>query len=546
MAETVTRNIIRDLARAERNCAWIEKWLKVTKGGGVGEAFRLRQWQRDFIYDVYAPVYEETGRRVVRRAVFSVARKNGKTELSAALILLHLIGPEAEVNGELYSAANDKEQAAVVFEAVRQMIELTPAFKSVLKVIPNSKRIRVTLSSDPRTGKMLAYRGSTFRALSKDAKTKHGLNPTFVHYDELAQSKAPFELFSTLSTSMGARLEPLLLITSTQNDDPTHRLSEMIDVGVAGDDPTRVCHLYAADDECDILDEEQWRKANPALGDFRDYDDLKSYALEAAKLPSLEQEFRLLYLNQRVSLHAPLIPQSTWKKLRSDKGLIAKEPIYLALDMADAGLDLCALVAVSATNGTRVGAWFWKPSAHLKTHTERDGFNYVLAAKQGELLTCDGVAIDPEEVAKKIAELTVEYQVLGMAYDQWRVSGVLRHFDKIGIFAHTDAKRKSGLRIIPWAQSLKDMAPAVDALERDVLTGDLQHSGNTLLTWNIANALVTKPNSNGERKIDKGAVRFRIDGAVALAMACGLKQRERGSVSVKSAYEKEDYVFEAF
>ena len=539
------RKIIRNEARAERNCAWIEKWLKVTKGLGVGDPFRLRPWQREFLYDVYAPCYEDNGRRAVKRAVFSVARKNGKTELAAAMILLHLVGPEAEVNGQIYSAANDKEQAAVVFEAVAQMIELTPAFQRVLKVVPRGFRIYVTRQADDY-GRLLPYRGTKFRALSRDAKSKHGLNPSFVLYDELAQSRAPYELFTTLSTSMGGRAEPLLLVTSTQNDDPTHRLSELIDTGLASDDPTRVCHLHAADDDCDILDRDQWLKANPALGDFRDLQELIDYAKEAAKLPSLEQEFRLLYLNQRVSLHAPLIPQSTWKNLRSDVSWKARESVYLALDMADAGNDLCALVMVSARDGSRVKAWFWKPAKALKEHTKRDGFDYVTAAKTGELLTCEGAAINPTDVAKKIAEICAEYDVKGLAYDAWRVAGVMRYFEEVGLFVHEDKDRTNGLRIVKWEQNLKDMSPAVDALERAVLTDDLRHDGNTLLTWNMANAMVTKPNANGEKKIDKGAVRFRIDGAVALAMACGLKWRDRAKVKKKSAYENENYVFEAF
>ncbi len=502
------------MTRADRVIAFIER-LKITIGDDAGKPFKLRPWQQAFIRAVYDPV-NDAGRRTVRRAVLSIARKNGKTELAAALVLVHLIGPEAEPNGEIYSAANDREQASIVFGAVKRMIEATPALQRFLSVVPSTKHIFVK-----RTDIIAA--GSKFKALSADANTKHGLNPSFVIYDELAQAKNR-ELFDTLTTSQGARSQPLFLTISTQNNDPNHVLSQMIDDGLAGHDPSTVCHLYAADDDCELLDVDQWHKANPALGDFRSLEDLRVMAERAARLPAEEQAFRLLYLNQRVSLTANLISAADWKACRDPNASLQEgEEIVLALDMSKR-TDLTALVGVSLTDEARVESWFWKPRALLAEHERSDRVPYAQWARDGHLELVEGRSIDPMAVALKVAELTQSYRVKALVYDRWGMDELLRVFDQIGLRAQEG--EGDGLRLVPFGQGYRDMSPAVEAFEMAVINGDLKHAGNPLLTQAVMNAHATSDPA-GNRKLDKTASRFRIDGAVALAMACGFKARDR-------------------
>lgn len=535
--------MIRNLARAERVISFIEK-LKITIGDDAGKNFRLREWQKDFIRDVYSPC-DKTSNRVVRRAVLSIARKNGKTELAAALILVHLIGPEAELNGEIYSAANDREQAAIVFFAVKRMIEASPALSAALQVVPSTKVIFVK-----KTGIKAA--GSKFRALSAEAGTKHGLNPSFVVYDELAQARTR-ELLGTLLTSQGARKEPLFLTISTQNNDPTHPLSEMIDDGISSNDPSVVCHLYAAEDDCDLLDEKQWHAANPALGDFRSLEDLRTFAHRASRLPSEEAEFRLLYLNQRVSLHAPIIARSDWvkcearpsikpvnlKALNSKLDFAPKEEIYLGLDMSKT-TDLTALLGVSAHENSRVKGWYWKPEGYLEEHTKRDRTRYDVYAKEGMLLTSPGRVINPRDIAVKIIELCESYTVLGLAFDRARMAEVLRYFADQDFLASVNGE-DGGLRLVPWGQGFIGFAPAVTALEHAVLMDELKHDGHPLTTFCMMNALAVGDEA-GNRKLDKKASRFRIDGAVSLAMALGLKALDRPEPTQRSPFEDPNFV----
>lgn len=486
-------------------------------GEGQGGPLLLREWQREFIRDVYAP-HDVRGRRHVRRAVLSIARKNGKTALIAALVLAHLVGPEAITNGEIYSAANDREQAAQVFKVCRQIVEADPELAALLKVVPSTKSI-------------VCYgNGSVYRAISAEAGTKHGLNPSVVIYDELAQARDR-DLYDVLDTAMGARQEPLFIVISTQSNDPQHILSELIDDGLNSDDPTTVTHLYAVPDEVeDIWDEAEWVKANPALGDFRSLEDMRAQAARAARMPSFEASFRNLYLNQRVDSQSPLIARSEWNACMSRDTIERGEAIYLGLDLS-ATTDLTALVAVSAEAADdRALAWFWKPGDLLGEHETRDRAPYRKWAAEGHLDAPPGRAVDYGYVAQQIAELTADYQVVGLAYDRWRIEQLLKEFGQIGVDAFIDGKepaRAGALRLVGWGQGFKDMAPAIDALEISIIERRLKHPGNPMLTWCFANAIaVTDP--AGNRKLDKSKTRFRIDGAVATAMALGLKSKDGG------------------
>jgi len=503
-------------SRVTRIIRFIEN-LIVPSGEGAGKPFKLRKFQTKFLKDIYGPhkKHGKAWRRLVRRAVLSIARKNGKTALIAALVLVHLVGPEAIDNGEIYSAANEREQAAQVYKFCCQIIKADPELMGLLKMVDSTKTIACY------------HNGSFYKALSAEAGTKHGLNPTVVIYDELAQAKSR-DLFDVLDTSMGAREEPLFIIISTQSADPQHTLSLIVDDGLRGKDPAVVVHLYAVDDkEENIFDEAVWGKANPALGDFRYLDDVRALARRAERMPSFEATFRNLYLNQRINAVAPLIPRAEWLGcLDKECALEEGEEIYLALDLS-AVTDLTCLVAVSAHDGDRTQCWFWKPEESIRAHEDRDRVPYTLWEKQGAIQIAPGRAIHYGFVANEIAELRAKYKVLGLAYDRWRINDLFRELDAIGIEVWVDGKDteiEDGLRLCPWGQGFKDMAPAIDALEVSILERTFKHSGNPCMTWNFSNAVILKDPS-GNRKMDKSKARFRIDGAVATAMALGVKAR---------------------
>ena len=513
--------------------------MTVPSGKGHGKPFKLDKFQKDFIRDIYEP-HTADNRRAVRRAILSMARKNGKTALIAALALAHLDGPEAIMNGEIYSAANDRDQAAIIFKFAKQIVELEPILRERIEVIASTKT-------------MLAKKtGSIYRAVSKEAGTKHGFLPSVVIIDELAQAKRR-DLYDVLDTSFGARDEPLFIVISTQSNDPEHILSKLIDDGLSGADPSIICHLHAADEDCDLSDETQWKKANPALDVFRDREDLASAIAKAIRMPADEPKVRNLFLNQRVAPTSTLISRVEWDACRGEAEFEDGEEVYLALDLSSVA-DLTALVMASATEPVRIKPFFWKPEEHLVAHSARDFGSgerrYQHWVDKGLMFSTPGRSINPLVVVNHLAELVNRYTVLGLAYDPWRMDDLLREFDNVGLIAHKETAGEAddnrgmmqqrrvyrdGLRVVPWPQSFKGMAPAIDALERAIFEGKLVQPNNPCLNWNLANAVATVDPA-GNRKLDKQAARFRIDGAVALAMVMGLRSRDRaaGDVDIRS------------
>ncbi|MCP3475102.1 terminase large subunit [Bradyrhizobium sp. CCGUVB1N3] len=501
--------------RAKAVIDFIER-LTVPSGTGQGAPFKLLPFQKEFIRDIYEPHIDLN--RAVRRAILSMARKNGKTALIAAIALAHLVGPEAIVNGEIYSAANDRDQAGIVFKFARQIVDLEPELREEIEVIPSTKT-------------MVARRtGSIYRAVSAEAGTKHGYLPSLVIYDELAQAKSR-DLYDVLDTSFGARTEPLFITISTQSNDPEHVLSKLIDDGLSGVDPAIVCHLYASDDDCALDNEEQWVKANPALGKFRDREDLVAAIRKAMRMPAEEPKVRNLFLNQRVSPVSSLISRAEWMACADAVEIAPGEDVYLALDLSSV-VDLTALLVGSVAEPARVLPYFWKPRDLILEHSARDfgtgNQRYREWAEAGHLKLSPGRTIDPEAIALFIAELTQRYRVKGLAYDRWRINDLLREFDRIGLQAFQDGDKGDGLRLVPWGQGYKDMGPAIDALELTIIERRLKHPNNPILNWNMANAVATMDPA-GNRKLDKDKARFRIDGAVALAMLLGLRSRDRAS-----------------
>jgi phage terminase large subunit-like protein len=354
--------------------------------------------------------------------------------------------------------------------------------------------------------------------------------PSLVIYDELAQAKTR-DLYDVLDTSFGARDEPLFVTISTQSNDPEHILSKLIDDGLSKTDPAIVCHLYAADEDCALDDEAQWAKANPALGIFRDREDLVTAVHKAMRMPAEEPKVRNLFLNQRVSPSSPLIARAEWFACAATEPVefADGEEVYLGLDLSSV-LDLTALVMGSVDAPMRVQSFFWKPAELLREHSDRDfgagNQRYVEWHQAGHLNTSPGRSIAPEVIALFIAELTQRYRIRGLAYDRWRIDELMREFDRLGLQTYKDGETGDGLRVVPWGQGFKDMGPAIDALELAITERSLVHSNNPLLNWNIGNAIATTDPA-GNRKLDKGKARFRIDGAVALAMLLGLRGRDR-------------------
>src|SRR4051794_10660701 len=339
-AESVTRPLpwLRPrLTRAQRVVRFLE-FLPITKGPYAGRTLKLLPTQREFISAIYGDL-DRAGLRKRRLGISSQPKGGGKTSLCAGLVLCHLLGPESEPRGEVYSAAVDRGQAAIIFAEAEAIILQVPEFAASTNIARFHKRIEV-LSGDGA--------GSTYAALSSDARGAHGLSPSLFVYDELAQAKDR-ELLDNLVNGLGKRKEALGLIISTQAPDDTHPLSTLLDDGLSGTDPSIFVQLIAAPPEADPFAEETWFACNPALGKYLSLSEMRQAAERARRIPAFESSFRNLRLNQRVDASEDdrIVTLSVWKRgnVMVDRRALAGRTCYGALDLSGKH-DLTAAVLV--------------------------------------------------------------------------------------------------------------------------------------------------------------------------------------------------------
>lgn len=498
------------MTRGERVIAFIERYCKAPEGAHVGQPIVLEDFQKKFILDVYDNPHG------THTAILSIARKNGKTALIAGILLAHLIGPEAVQNSQIVSGALSRDQAAIVFKLAVKMINLNEDLQDLVHIIPSTKTL-VGLAKNVE-----------FRALSAEGKTTHGLSPLLAILDESGQIKGPQDEFvDAVVTAQGAHEAPLLMVISTQAATDADLLSIWIDDALKGEDPKTVCHLYTTPMEMDILDKESWKLSNPALGKFRSEPDMQKLAEKASRMPSAENTFRNLNLNQRVSTVSPFIAKQTWDTCLGDL-----PPIY-ECDEVWAGLDLSARTDLTACvflgrKGEKYYTYptVWTPEIGLVDRAKRDRVPYDLWVKQGYLFTTPGATVDYEYVAKHIGEIASDVKILhAIAFDRWRIDVFKKECDKLGL----------ELPLVAFGQGFKDMSPALDTLEAQLLNARIVHNNNPALNMAAANAVVVKDPAGG-RKLDKSKATNRIDPMVALAMACGVSNFEETKQATYNIY----------
>lgn len=486
--------------RADRIIAFIEGYCVVPEGRDVGKPVLLRPWQKAIIRRIY------DNPRLTRRAIVSLGRKNGKTALVAMILLAHLVGPEARRNAQIYSAAQSREQAGIVFSLASKMVRMSSELAELIRVTDTGKVLFCPMT------------GVKYRALSAEHSTAYGLSPALVIHDELGQVRGPTSaLYDALETAAGSQEQPLSIVISTQSATDGDLLSTLIDDAEAGHDPRTVLACFRAPKDAAVDDEEAWSAANPALGDFLSLEEMRNLAERASRMPAFEAAFRNLHLNQRVALTNALLSPDVWRLNEGAPDLSAFEdyPSWWGLDLS-ARLDMTGLVGVARDHaGTlHVDARFWAPLEGLQDRADRDRAPYPLWARQGLLTATPGRSVDYSYVAATIGEILARGPVRTIAFDRWRIDQLKLELERAGIEAP----------LVPWGQGFKDMSPALEALEVEALAGKLKHGGHPVMTWCAANAIVTLDAAGG-RKLDKSKASGRIDGLVALAMACGAMAR---------------------
>jgi len=517
--------------------------LTLPDGRGAGRQFVLRPWQEAIIRGVYDPV-DENGRRVCKQALLSIGRKNGKTAIVAALCLAHLCGPEAVMNGQLYSVAFDRDQAAILFKYACAMIRLDEELDARLNIKDSVKEIIDPIS------------GSLYKALSSESRSKHGKSSSFLAFDELAQFGQDRELYDVMMTSTGAHDEALAWVFSTQAANDQALLSELVDYGKRVndgdlDDPTFKSFIYEIPEPTEeeaaagydpVWDESMWPLANPAIGDFRSLDEMRDFAKKAQVMPTAESSFRNLYCNQRVASEHHFLTPSLWKACGSepDKSALESGKIYAGLDLSEKN-DLTSLVICAAVDQEyHIFPFFWVPGDNIREKSKTDRVPYDSWASRGFLEARPGKTIHYGWVAKKVIEFHNKYHIDELKFDRWKINNFILELKNLGcdcyIHDKEDCPGPNALKLVMHGQGFQDMGPAVETLEDLVIESRIRHGNHPVLNWCASNAVVVRDPA-GSRKFDKAKSTGRIDGLVALAMALNGAELPELNIKKTSIYE---------
>lgn len=496
---------------------FFERVLVHVKGEWAGQKFILQPWQRD---EIIGPLFgwrRADGTRRFRTAYIEIPRKNGKSTLAAG-IALYLEFADEEQGAEVYSAAADKDQAGIVFELAQLMVEQSPQLARMSEVFKNSIIVEDTKS--------------TYRVLSADAYTKHGLNAHGVVVDEL-HVQPNRDLVDVLITSTGARRQPLVVLITTAGFDKTsicwefHEYAEQVLNGVI-EDPSFFAYIAAADQEDDWLDEDVWAKANPGLGVSVKLDYLKQEANRARHVPAYQNTFRRLHLNQWTQQESRWLDLAAWDacNLAIDPKLLEGAECYAGLDLANTS-DIGALVLNFPSEigeDEELHAWlpfFWIPEDNMIERVRKDRVPYDAWTRDGLIKSTEGNVIDYDVILRDIEHLGEIYNIKEIAFDRWGASRISQQLEGLGF------------ELVGFGQGFKSMSPPMVDLLRLVLGKQLIHGNHPVLRW-MADNLVVDQDAAGNLKPNKKKSREKIDGIVAGLMALDRAVRH---IETKSIYE---------
>ena len=489
-----------DTDRADRAVRFIEN-LKHTKGRWAGKRFWLLPWQEQIIRDVFG-IVDVHGNRQFRTAYVEIPKKNGKSELAAA-VALYLLYADNEPSAEVYGAAADRQQASIVFDVARQMVDMTPALVKRSKIMAAGKRI-VNYSN-----------AGYYQVLSAEVGTKHGLNVSGLVFDEL-HSQPNRQLYDVLTKGSGdAREQPLYFLITTAGTDRESICYEVhmkaLDI-LQGKkiDPSFYPVVYGLPDDADWNDEANWYKANPSLGYTIKIDRVRDAYKDALENPAEENVFRQLRLDQWVGSSVAWIPEHVYDKgdIPIDIESLKSRDCYAGLDLSSTS-DITAFVMVfppeSEGDNYIVLPHFWLPRETLKLRVRRDHVPYDVWEKQGLFHITEGNVVDYNFVRKTIVDLAAEYHICEIGVDRWNATQLITDLDG------------DGFTMVPIGMGFKDMSPGMKELYKLLLEGKITHGGNPILRW-MAGNVVAEIDAAENIKPSKKKATEKIDGIVALIM----------------------------
>lgn len=486
---------------ADYAVAFIES-LCHTKGTWAGKPFELIDWQEQIIRDLFGTL-KPNGYRQFNTAYIEIPKKQGKSELAAAVALLLTCG-DGEERAEVYGCAADRQQAAIVFDVAADMVRMCPALSKRVKILASQKRLIYTPTN------------SFYQVLSAEAYSKHGFNIHGVVFDEL-HTQPNRKLFDVMTKGSGdARMQPLYFLITTAGTDThsicyeTHQKAKDIIEG-RKIDPTFYPVIYGADENDDWTDPKVWRKANPSLDITVGIDKVRDACESAKQNPGEENAFRQLRLNQWVKQAVRWMPMEKWDKcaFTVDEDELEGRVCYGGLDLSST-TDITAFVLVfpplDEEDKYIILPYFWIPEENLTLRVNRDHVPYDLWERQGYLQTTEGNVVHYGFIEKFIERLGERFNIREIAFDRWGAVQMVQNLEGMGF------------TVVPFGQGFKDMSPPTKELMKLVLEQKIAHGGHPVLRWNMDNIFI-RTDPAGNIKPDKEKSTEKIDGAVATIMA---------------------------
>lgn len=490
-----------DKSAADYAVAFIEN-LCHTKGTWAGKPFELIDWQEQIIRDLFGTL-KPNGYRQFNTAYIEIPKKQGKSELAAAVALLLTCG-DGEERAEVYGCAADRQQAAIVFDVAADMVRMCPALSKRVKILASQKRLIYTPTN------------SFYQVLSAEAYSKHGFNIHGVVFDEL-HTQPNRKLFDVMTKGSGdARMQPLYFLITTAGTDThsicyeTHQKAKDIIEG-RKIDPTFYPVIYGADESDDWTDPKVWKKANPSLDITVGIDKVKAACESAKQNPGEENAFRQLRLNQWVKQAVRWMPMKKWDKcaFAVDEDELEGRVCYGGLDLSST-TDITAFVLVfpplDEEDKYVILPYFWIPEDNLTLRVNRDHVPYDVWERQGYLQTTEGNVVHYGFIEQFIERLGERFNIREIAFDRWGAVQMVQNLEGMGF------------TVVPFGQGFKDMSPPTKELMKLVLEQKIAHGGHPVLRWNMDNIYI-RTDPAGNIKADKEKSTEKIDGAVATIMA---------------------------
>lgn len=496
-----------------------------TKGTWARKPFELIDWQEQIIRDIFGTL-KPNGYRQFNTAYIEIPKKQGKSELAAAVALLLTCG-DGEERAEVYGCAADRQQASIVFNVAADMVRMCPALSKRVKILDSQKRL------------IYQPTGSIYQVLSADVSNKHGFNTHGVVFDEL-HTQPNRKLFDVMTKGSGdARMQPLyFLITTAGNDTKSicYEIHQKAQDIIAGRkvDHTFYPVIYGAEESDDWTDPAVWKKANPSLGITVGIDKVKDACESAKQNPGEENSFRQLRLNQWVKQAVRWMPMEKWDKCEfavSEDDLEGRV-CYGGLDLSST-TDITAFVLVFPPEDENdkyiILPYFWMPEDNLDLRVRRDHVPYDVWERQGFLQTTEGNVVHYGYIEKFIESLGERFNIREIAFDRWGAVQMVQNLEGMGF------------TVVPFGQGFKDMSPPTKELMKLVLEQRIAHVGHPVLRWMMDNIFI-RTDPAGNIKPDKEKSTEKIDGAVATIMALDRAIR-CGNDTAESVYDSRGLLF---